>query len=219
MNEITRILLVDDHPIVREGLSQMINREDDLTVCGEAGDGPMAIRSIGKLSPDMVMVDISLGSINGLELIKNIRAIAPDLLILVLSMHDEVLFAERALKAGAGGYVMKQAGVKKILEAIRLVINGELALSEHMAKRMLHSFVEGRSNADNSPTGRLSDRELAVFQLIGRGYRSQRIARELGISAKTVGAYREHIKGKLQLKDGAELVQYAIQWNQSEKII
>lgn len=219
MNKITRILLVDDHPIVREGLTELINRADDLTVCGEAGDAPMAIRSIGKLRPDMVMVDISLGSINGLELIKNIRAISSDLPILVLSMHDEVIFAERALKAGARGYVMKQAGVKKILEAIRLVKNGELALSENMAKRMLHSFVEGRLNADNSPAERLSDRELAVFQLIGRGYQRQRIARELGISAKTVGAYREHVKRKLQLKDGAELVQYAVQWNQSEKII
>lgn len=219
MNKITRILLVDDHPIVREGLAQLINREDDLTVCGEAEDAPLAIRSIGKLRPDMVMVDISLGSISGLELIRNIRAISSNLPILVLSMHDEVLFAERALKAGARGYVMKQAGVKKILEAVRLVKNGELALSEHMAKRMLHSFLEGRLNTDNSPAGRLSDRELAVFQLIGRGYRTQWIAKELGISAKTVGAYREHIKGKLQLKDGAELVQYAIQWDQSEKII
>lgn len=211
----TKILVVDDHPIVRQGLSLLINQEEDLQVCGEAENAHEALNAIESLEPDMAIVDISLEGVNGVELIKNIKARFPGLLILVLSMHDESLYAERALRAGANGYIMKQEANEKVMEAIRQVLAGEIYVSDKLASKMLHQFVAGKSTPDGSLVQRLSDRELEVFQLIGQGHGTRQIAEELHLSVKTIESYRAHIKDKLKLKNATELVRYAIQWVQS----
>jgi DNA-binding NarL/FixJ family response regulator len=207
-----RVFLVDDHPLVREWLTQLIQRENDLTVCGEAEDTQEALRRIEETKPEVVIADISLKSTHGLELVKDLQARHPALPVLVLSMHDESLYAERVLRAGAKGYITKQEATKKILLAIRQVIAGQIYISEKMASRMVHKMVLGRAEDQKSPIERLTDRELEVFQLIGRGQGTRRIASELHLGVKTVESYRARIKEKLKLEDGTQLLQHAIQW-------
>ena len=207
-----RVLLVDDHPILRKGLAELINQEADLTVCGEAEEAPKAFEAVGVLNPDVAVVDISLKGGNGLELIKNIKARYPDLPLLVLSMHDETLYAERALRAGSLGYIMKEEAIEKVLTAIRHVISGEIFLSDRMKGRLLNQLVGGRIKQGSSSIDSLSDRELEVFRLIGEGRGTRQIAEELRLSVRTVEAYREYIKDKLNLKNGTELVQHAFQY-------
>ncbi|MBA4418767.1 MAG: DNA-binding response regulator [Syntrophus sp. (in: bacteria)] len=207
-----KILIVDDHPILRKGLSMLINQEPDLIVEGEAEDARKAMEQIEALSPDMVIVDISLPGIDGVELIKNIRLRFNDLPTLVVSMHDESLFAERALRAGARGYIMKQEAVEKVLVGIRHVLAGEIFVSNATATKMLEKFVDGDGGKATSPLDLLSDRELAVFQLIGQGLGTRHIAEQLHLSVKTVESYRSHIKVKLKIDSGMDLLKYAIQW-------
>lgn len=207
-----RVLLVDDHPILRRGLAQMINAEPDLMVCGEAEDAPKAFEAAGALQPDIAIVDISLKNGNGIELIKNLKARYPELPTLVLSMHDESLYAERALRAGSLGYVMKEEAIEQVLVAIRHVLNGEVFLSEKMKSRMLQSLALGRQKAATSPLEQLTDRELQVFRLIGEGHSTRQIAVELHLSIRTVEAYREYIKTKLNLRNATELMQHAFHW-------
>ena len=208
----TKVFLVDDHPLVREWLTQLIQREDDLEVCGEADDAPEAVAGIEQTRPDIVIADISLKKTHGLELVKDLQSRLPSLPVLILSMHDESLYAERVLRAGARGYITKQEATKKILFAIRQVLSGQIYVSEAMATRMLHKLVLGRQQEHSSPIERLTDRELEVFQLIGRGQGTRRIAEELHLGIKTVESYRARIKEKLKLTDGTQLLQQAIQW-------
>ncbi len=208
----TKVFLVDDHPLVREWLTQLIQRENDLTVCGEAEDAHEALDKIEQCGPDIVIADISLKTTHGLELVKDLQSRHPKLPVLVLSMHDESLYAERVLRAGAKGYITKQEATKKILHAIRQVLDGQVYVSESMATRMVHKLVQGRQEAHSSSIERLTDRELEVFQLIGRGQGTRRIAEELHLGIKTVESYRARIKDKLKLTDGTQLLQQAIQW-------
>lgn len=210
-----RILLVDDHPIVRQGLGEMINQQRDLEVCGTAEDVGRAMDFIEKSMPELVIADISLKGSNGIELLKNIKVRFPRTLVLVLSMHDESLYAVRALRAGAAGYIMKQEATEKVLMAIRQVLNGEIYLSEKMEKRMMHQLVGGRTTRTGSPIEDLSDRELEVFGLIGQGHGTRQIAEELHLSIKTIESHRAHIKEKLNLKNATELVQHAMQWREA----
>ena len=210
--ERAKVFLVDDHPLVREWLSQLIQREDDLAVCGEAEDTQEALNKIEETKPDIVVADISLKNTHGLELVKDLQARLPSLPVLVLSMHDESLYAERVLRAGAKGYITKQEATKKILQAVRQVLNGQIYISEKMAARMVHKMVLGRTDNQKSPIERLTDRELEVFQLIGRGQGTRRIATDLHLGVKTVESYRARIKEKLKLEDGTQLLQHAIQW-------
>jgi DNA-binding NarL/FixJ family response regulator len=208
----SRVLLIDDHAILRQGLAQLINQETDLVVCGEAEEAPKGFEAVGTLKPDVAVVDISLKGGNGLELIKNIKTMFPELPILVLSMHDESLYAERVLRAGSLGYVMKEEAAESVLVAIRRVLKGEIVLSEKMQGRLLHQLVNGRLKAGGSPIDTLSDRELEVFRMIGEGRSTRQIAEELHLSVRTVEAYREYIKEKLNLKNATELIQHAFQW-------
>jgi DNA-binding NarL/FixJ family response regulator len=207
-----RVLLVDDHPILRKGLAQMINQEVDLMVCGEAEDASKAFDAFANLQPDVALVDISLKRGNGIELIKNVKARYPDLPILVLSMHDEALYAERALRAGSLGYIMKEEATEQVLAGLRRVLAGEIFLSERMKSRMLQQLANGRGKVVVSPIEQLTDRELQVFRLIGEGRSTRQIAGELHLSVRTVEAYREYIKDKLSLKNSTELVQHAFHW-------
>jgi DNA-binding NarL/FixJ family response regulator len=208
----TKVFLVDDHPLVREWLTQLIQREGDMAVCGEAEDTQEALKLIEETQPDIVIADITLKSTHGLELVKDLQARHPAMPVLVLSMHDESLYAERVLRAGARGYITKQEATKRILLAIRQVLGGQIYISEKMASRMVHKMVLGRSEEQRSPIERLTDRELEVFQLIGRGQGTRRIAEELHLGIKTVESYRARIKEKLKLEDGTQLLQHAIQW-------
>jgi len=213
-----RVFVVDDHPIVREGLAQMINREPDLTVCGEAEEMHGALQMICTLKPDILIVDISLNGPDGLDLLKNIRSKDPGLPVLILSMHDESIYAERALRAGANGYIMKQEATGKVLVALRRILNREIYVSSRIASKMLQQFVGASSSpASHSPVDDLSDRELEVLRLMGDGHATRQIAEELHLSVKTVESYQAHLKEKLSLKNSRELVQYAVQWTMTEK--
>jgi DNA-binding NarL/FixJ family response regulator len=206
------VLLIDDHPIVRQGLSQLINQEPDLHVSSEAASAREALDSLEKSRPDVAIVDISLEDRSGIELIKDLRNRDPELPILALSMHDEALYAERALRAGAKGYIMKQEATEQVMNAIRKVLEGQIYVSERMASRLLDQFVGAKPGEDDSPLGRLSDRELEIFSMIGRGLGTREIANKLFLSIKTVEAHREHIKEKLKLKSGTELMRMAVQY-------
>jgi DNA-binding NarL/FixJ family response regulator len=214
----TRIFIVDDHPIVREGLSLMMNREPDLMVCGEAEEATGALQAITSARPDLLIVDISLSGPDGLDLLKSIRARYPSLPVLILSMHDESIYAERALRAGANGYIMKQEATEKVLVAVRQILAQKVYVSDRIANRMLQQYIKGSVSERQSPIAELSDRELEVFRLIGEGHGTRKIAEELHLSVKTVESYQAHIKEKLSLKNGRELVQRAIQWSISEDV-
>jgi len=211
-----RILIVDDHPMMREGLAQLIEHEPDLCAACQADDAAQALNAIASCAPDLAVVDISLPGKSGLELIKDIHALHPSLPILVLSMHDESLYAERVLRAGGRGYIMKQEGGKKLMEAIRQVLNGQIYVSERISAKILEMF-SGRSTETHSPVEHLTDREFEVFQLIGQGQGTRQIAQHLHLSIKTVEVHRSNIKKKLQLNSGAEVIRYAIRWNEAQK--
>lgn len=215
----SRVFLVDDHPITRQGVAVLINQERDLTVCGEADSAPVAIDMIQKLAPDVALVDITLKTTSGIELMKHLKALRPEMPVLIMSMHDESLFAERALRAGAKGYIMKHEASAKILVAIRRVLSGELYLSDKMKEKMLHRLVNNRKEEVVFSIDTLSDREMEVFQLIGNGYGTRQIASKLNLSVKTIDSYREHLKLKLRLESGTELVRHAIQWVKSEGLV
>jgi DNA-binding NarL/FixJ family response regulator len=214
-----KVFIVDDHPIVREGLAQMINREPDLTVCGDAQEMHAALQAIDVQKPHILIVDISLNGPDGLDLLKNIRAKDASLPVLILSMHDESIYAERALRAGANGYIMKQEATERVLVALRRILNREIYVSDRVANKMLHRFVGGRRDdvVKHSPLDVLSDRELEVLHLIGEGHGTRQIAEQLRLSVKTVESYQSHLKEKLSLKNSRELVQYAIQSSLREK--
>lgn len=212
-----RILIVDDHPIVREGLAQQINRESDLTVCAQAGNASRAMAALEEHHPDLVIVDINLPGRSGLELIRDIRALSPKTPLLALSMHDESVFAERVLRAGGRGYVSKEAGGDTLLEAIRLVLGGQIYVSKTVSTRLLDS-LSGKTKANTvSPVEQLTDRELEVFTLIGQARETRDISSSLNMSAKTVEAHRAAIKRKLKLKTGPELTRHAVLWVEATK--
>ncbi len=206
-----KILLVDDHPIVREGLIAMINQTPGLCVCGEAEGYHDALKKI-EPPPDVAVVDLSLQDIGGLDLIKQIQARNSAIRILVLSMHDEALYAERALRAGASGYIMKQKGTELLIRAIRRVHKGEIYVSDTIANRMLGKFVGRSAKVEAATVDRLSNRELEIFELIGTGLGTKKIAERLSISPKTVESHREHIKEKLQIQTSTELARRATEW-------
>jgi DNA-binding NarL/FixJ family response regulator len=208
---VRKILLVDDHPVMREGVAQLINHESDLEVCGQFEDSAGAFEAIPSLAPDLAIIDLSLKSSSGLDLVKNINANYPKVLMLVLSMSDESLYAERVLRAGAAGYIMKQEAPEKVLAAVRKVLGGGIYLSDKMNAKLMHQLVGGRPLAGGPLIERLSDRELEVFGLIGQGRGTRQIAEQLHLSVKTIESHRAHIKEKLNLKNSTELVHRAIQ--------
>jgi DNA-binding NarL/FixJ family response regulator len=207
-----RILLVDDHPLIREGLMALLGNQPDMEVCGQAESEDDALRQVQQLSPDVMIVDLSLKSGSGIGLIGRVRDHYKNVRMIVSSVHDESLFTERALRAGAMGYVNKQEGSEQIVTAIRRVMQGEVCLSDKMSKRILARFSTGRADIDRSPLERLSDRELQVFALIGQGLPTRRIADSLNLSPRTVDRHRENIKHKLNLTSATQLIQYATQW-------
>ncbi|MBL9146744.1 MAG: response regulator transcription factor [Verrucomicrobiaceae bacterium] len=210
-----RILLVDDHPIMRHGLAQLISMESGLDVCGEAGSAADGLVAVGKLKPDLAVVDLTLPDKNGLELIKDIQAMYPTTQTIVLSMHDESLYAERALRAGARGYLMKETAAENLINAIQRVLSGAIYVSEAMASRMLEQVTGQRGKSGSTGVDQLTDRELEVLEMIGKGTPTKLIADKLKISARTVEAHRAHIKEKLGITDGPALVRYAVQWVES----
>ena len=212
----TRVLLVDDHPLTRHGMKALISQQPNLEIVGEADSAPRALELVEKLKPNLAVVDITLRSTNGIELTKGMRAQSPDLQVLIVSMHDENLYAERALRAGAMGYLMKHEASEKIIAAIQRIQQGEIYLSDRIKEKMLHRFVNHKTDELVSPIDTLSDREMEVFQLIGNGYGTRLIAQQLNLSIKTIDSYREHLKLKLNLESGSELVRYAIQWMKSQ---
>jgi DNA-binding NarL/FixJ family response regulator len=206
------ILILDDHPMTRHGLAQLINREPDLLVCGEAEGVHKALAAIPLLCPDLVLADITLPGKSGLEFIKDLKALHPEVAVLVISMHDETIYAERVLRAGGRGYVMKSEGGVKVLEAIRRVLQGEVYLSPAMATTLLGALSQSRAKAGDRSLAELTDREFEVFQLIGQGLPTNEISRRLNLSIKTIGTHRVHIKEKLNLKTGTELIKHAVRW-------
>jgi DNA-binding NarL/FixJ family response regulator len=207
-----RVLIVDDHPIVRQGLRRLIEQEEDLTVCGEAETTREAKAAIRELKPDVVIVDISLKQGDGIELVKDARAHYPALPLLVLSMHDESIYAERMLSAGANGYIMKQAASDQFLVALRRVLEGGIYVSEVVGNSMIQKFASGGAYISANPIDRLSNRELQILHMIGRGLSTRQAAEALNLSVKTVESHRQRIKRKLNLSTGSQLVQYAVNW-------
>jgi len=211
-----RVLLVDDHAVVRYGIAQLINQQSDLVVCGEEEDAANALSAIAKLKPDLVIADISLKDSSGLELMRNIKAQYTGLPVLVVSTHDETIYAEIAFRAGALGYLMKAEALEKIVSAIRRVLSGNVYVSDALTAKMLQQQVRGQKDVTQSAVKGLSDRELEVFQLIGRWKKTKEIAHELHLSVKTIEYYREQIKQKLNLRGTVELTQHATAWVQRE---
>ena len=213
-----RVFIVDDHPLVREGLTNLINSQSDLIVCGEAKDSSEAIDGIAKERPDVAIIDISLTNESGLELIKNLAKQFPQVAVVVLSMHDETLYAERALRAGARGYVMKHETSKSVLASIRRVIAGDIYVSERIVNRMALRLTSARRRAGSSPVERLSDRELEIFQLLGQGRTPSEIARDLNLSLKTVQAYCARAKEKFGVTSLTALLRAAIRWDDASHV-
>lgn len=211
-----RILLVDDHAIVREGFAELINSRADLETCGQASSASEAMTAVERLKPEMVVVDLSLQGGSGLDLIKNLKAVHPLLHMLVLSMHDEALYAERALRAGALGYVMKREDSATFLQAVHDVLQGRVFLSHAMRENMLQKAVGGNAPMNHAGMVNLSDRELEVFELIGEGQTTRQIARKLHLSVSTVETHRAHIKDKLHLTNGTELMRRAVEYVNSQ---
>ncbi len=211
-----QVLIVDDHPMMRSGLAALIDIEPDLKVSVEADNARQALEAVAKQSFDLMLLDISLPDKNGLEVIKDVLSLKPDLTILVVSMHDEMLYAERVLRAGARGYIMKQEGGKKFMQAIRQVLAGQIYVSEKMSSRILELFSGGKQKPETSPVARLSDREFEVFQLIGQGRGTRDIAEHLHLSVKTVEVHRANIKQKLGIQTATDLVRTAVRWADSQ---
>jgi DNA-binding NarL/FixJ family response regulator len=213
-----KIYLVDDHPLVREWLTNLIHQQPDLAVCGEAEDAPHALQHITALKPDVAIVDLSLKQGSGIELIKNLKAMQPGTAIIVLSMHDERLYAERALRAGARGYIMKRETAKKVITAIRQVLAGKIYMSESLTAIFAEKFVDGRLPASGSLVEQMSDRELEVFHLLGQGLETRQVAKAMNISMKTVQAHCANIKNKLKLTNAAELLREAVRWQENHPV-
>jgi DNA-binding NarL/FixJ family response regulator len=211
-----RVFLVDDHPLVREWLTTLINQQEDLTVCGETESAPQALQAIASTKPDIAIVDLSLTASSGIELIKDLKLSCPDVAVLVLSMHEEAHYAERALRAGAKGYVMKRETTRKVVDAIRRVLEGKLYVSDKITEAMTARFFEGKGPKSPSPIEHLSDRELEVFELLGQGWGTRRIAESLRVSLKTVQAYCARIKDKLGVASATELLREAIRWHENK---
>ena len=218
MVEKKKILLVEDHPIFRLGLSELINQEDDLKAFGKSKDVEPAIREIETMSPDLIIADITLKNSDGIDLVKYVKRHHKQIPVLVLSMHDEYLYAQRALSAGARGYIMKQEAMESVVTAIHHVLDGKIYLNEKVKEHILSNMSNTPSARDKSPVERLTDRELQVFKMIGRGFSSREIAERLFLSIKTIGTYRERIKEKLNLKHANELVRCAVHFEKTGQI-
>jgi DNA-binding NarL/FixJ family response regulator len=212
-----RILIVEDHPVFRDGLAQLIEQEGDLSVCGKANDAAQALRVIASARPDLVLVDIGLPGKSGLELIKDLNALHSGMPVLVISMHEESLYAERALRAGGRGYIMKHESPENTLRAIRQALDGQMCISAKLAPAIFSSLSGRRPKKANSPISRLSDREFEVLDLLGQGKDSHTIAQELHLSFKTVDAHRARIKEKLNLRNSTELISYAARWVETQR--
>ena len=212
----TQVLIVDDHPVVRDGLTTIINHERDLNVCGEADDAHETLKAVTELKPDMVIVDISLKNSDGIELTKSIKVRHPKLPVIVLSIHDESIYAERALLAGAKAYLMKDAVSENIIKAIRTVLSGEIYVSNTISKKLLHKIASDKAGTNKTSIENLSDREFEIFRLIGEGYKTSQIAKKLSLSVKTIETYRARLKEKLNLNSSSDLLQYAIKWAKFE---
>ena len=206
---------MDDHPLVREWLTNLIHQQPDMAVCGEAEDAPRALQEISATRPEVAIVDISIKNGSGIELIKSLKMMHPDVAIIVLSMHDERLYAERALRAGARGYIMKRETAKKVIAAIRRVLAGKIYMSDSLTAIFAEKFVDGRLATSGSLVDQLSDRELEVFQLLGKGYETRQVAEMMNVSMKTVQAHCAHIKEKLRLTNAAELLREAVRWHEN----
>lgn len=212
-----RVLLVDDHPMMRAGLAHLIERQPDLTVCGEASNPAEALKALSTAAPDIVLTDWTMPGRSGLEFVKDVLATHPTLPILVVSMHDESVYAERALRAGARGYIMKEAGGEAVVGAIRQILSGQVYVSPTMSARILENLSGNKPRGSTSPIEKLSDREFEVFQLIGQGKSTRDIAEQLHLSSKTVDVHRSHIKEKLDLKDATSLIRHAVRWVETQK--
>jgi len=213
-----RILLIDDHPFMRAGLAQLIERQPDMMVCGEAGNPSEAFQAVATIKPDLALTDLTMPGRSGLEFIKDLLAAEPELAVLVVSMHDELVYAERALRAGARGYIMKEAGGEALLLAIRQVLSGEVYVSPRMSARILQGMSGARPRGSGSPIEKLTDREFEIFQLIGQGKGARDIAAQLHLSPKTVDVHRSHIKEKLELRDATALIRHAVRWVETQKL-
>jgi len=216
VNNKIKILIVDDHPIVRQGIIYLLEKEKDIQVCGEAEDALEALAAIPRLKPNLIIIDISLPIGNGLELIKNISTLYPQIIMLVLSMHDESLYAERVVRAGAKGYIMKSEATDKLITAIRRVADGEIFLSKDIKERIFTKVLQSSTKPYSSSIDLLSDRELQIFQMVGEGIKTRTIANNLNLSISTVNTHYTHIKKKLGLTSNNELIQYAVNWFLSE---
>ncbi|HSO20705.1 MAG TPA: response regulator transcription factor [Desulfosarcina sp.] len=213
-----KILIVEDHPIFRWGLSELINQEPDMMVCGEATDVGGAWKAIERLAPDLIIADITLENSDGIDLTKEVGRRGHAVPVLILSMHDQFLYAERALHAGARGYIMKQEAMEKVVTAIRHVLAGKIYLNEQVKDQILFNLADRPAGGSRSPIERLTDRELEVFRMIGKGSSTREIASRLNLSIKTIGTYRERIKEKLNLKHANELVRHAVHWEKTGEI-
>jgi DNA-binding NarL/FixJ family response regulator len=207
-----KVFVVDDHPVFRDGIVRIASAVPGVVVCGEADNAQDAFEAISRLNPDLVLMDINLPGKSGLELLQDVHAMRPELPVLVISMHDEQLYAERVLRAGGRGYIMKQEGPDKMRDAITKVLNGQVYASERTAAAILDALSRPRSSASTSTLGKLTDRELEILRLTGQGKDNHAISQELHISLKTVDTHRGHIKEKLGLKNGTELIHYAVRW-------
>jgi DNA-binding NarL/FixJ family response regulator len=211
-----RILIVDDHPFMRAGLAQLIERQPDLVVCGEAGHPAESLQWLATNGADLVLTDMTMPGRSGLDFLKDLQAQHPALPILVVSMHDELVYAERALRAGARGYIMKEAGGENLLAAIRQVLGGDVYVSSRMSAQLLDSFSGRKSRQTESPFGKLTDREFEIFQMIGRGRSTREIAQQLGLSTKTIDVHRANLRAKLELQDTTALVRHAVRWTETQ---
>ena len=212
-----RILVVDDHPMTRSGVAHLLNKQADLMVCGEAGSPAEAFTQIPSSRPDLLLTDLTMPGRSGVEFVKDLLAQYPRLRILVVSMHDEAIYAERVLRAGGRGYIMKEAGGEKLLAAIRRVLGGQVYLSEAMSAKIIDNLSSGTPRGSHSPIEKLSDREFEVFQMIGQGKSTRDIATQLNLSPKTVDVHRGHIKEKLELRDATALVRHAVRWVETQQ--
>jgi DNA-binding NarL/FixJ family response regulator len=211
-----KILLIDDHPMMRAGLAQLINQQADMVVCAEAGNPAEAANQLKHIRPDLMLTDLTMPGRGGIEFIKDILAVEPELPILVVSMHDEVVYAERCLRAGARGYIMKESGSEKLLIALRRVLEGQTYVSTAMSESILRNLSSRKPRGSDSPIQSLSDREFEIFQLVGQGKSTRAIAEQLHLSPKTVDVHRTHIREKLNLKDVTALVRHAVRWLETQ---
>lgn len=207
-----KILLVDDHPLTRHGMAQLIDQQPDIVVCAQSENAFEALNAIRSSKPALALVDVSLPGRHGLELIKDVRAMFPEVLVLVVSMHDELLYAERALKAGARGYLMKNQGGEKLLEAIRHVLGGGIYVSPNISAKILNDLSNNKRRTSNAEISKLTDREFEIFQLVGQGLTTREISERVHLSAKTVETHRLHIREKLGIRSGPEFIRYAVRW-------